>query len=188
MLRAVVLGLLLAAPNQEITAREADGQRQATLGEIRSVLKDLNQISEELEIASAAVEASGHAEETRFTGTRDRWRENECRYQGLRKATWTAAEEAKTARCVVGKWSVPGGLNTLRSVIACESGWYRLAYNPSGPYVGLAQHALSAWRSRVRAYEPGWWELSPRWQNSRSMLTVTARMAHAVGWGPWGCA
>lgn len=118
----------------------------------------------------------------------DDWRSRECRYQGVDNATWTAHEEALTAACVVGKWSVPGGLSNFRRIIDCESGWNRLAYNPSGPYVGLGQHALSAWASRVRSYTPVHWTLRPAWSNSRTMLTITARMMHAVGLGPWSCA
>jgi len=115
-------------------------------------------------------------------------REQQCRYQWMDPGTWTAKEEALTARCVVARWSVPGGITTFSAVIACESRWSRFAYNPTGPYVGLGQHALGAWPTRVNGYSPPLWNLSPRWQNSRTMLTITARMAHSVGWGPWSCA
>jgi hypothetical protein len=30
--------------------------------------------------------------------------------------------------------------------------------------------------------------MNPRWQNSRTMLTITARMMHSVGLSPWACA
>jgi hypothetical protein len=83
---------------------------------------------------------------------------------------------------------VPGGLSKFRSVISCESGWWRLAYNAAGPYVGLAQHALASWFYRVKAYKPVWWTLRNGWRNSRSQIVVTARMVNAVGWGPWSCA
>lgn len=103
----------------------------------------------------------------------------------MQDARWTPREELRTAECIQARWSVPGGLDKLVHVIACESGWGRLAYNPAGPYVGLGQHVLSAWPSRVHAYTPNLWELKPGWRNSRSNLTVTIRMAHRVGWGPW---
>jgi len=114
-------------------------------------------------------------------------RERQCRYQWVDKGTWTAREEAITARCVVARWSVPGGLTTFIGTIECESHWYRLAYNPAG-YVGLAQHDVESWSGRVRSYAPPLWGLSPRWQNSRTMLTITVRMVHSMGWGPWSCA
>jgi hypothetical protein len=115
-------------------------------------------------------------------------RERQCRYQWVDKGTWTPKEEARTARCVVERWSVPGGLSTFDAVISCESGWNRLAYNSGGPYVGLAQHALSSWSSRVRTYTPSFWHLFPGWRNSRTMLTITARMMNAEGLSAWGCA
>jgi hypothetical protein len=115
-------------------------------------------------------------------------RERQCRYQWVDKGAWTAREEARTARCVVARWSVPGGLEAFDRIISCESGWNREAYNPSGPYVGLGQHDLGSWASRFRSYDPEWWHLSSRWQNSRTMLTITARMMHSVGLSPWSCA
>ena len=111
----------------------------------------------------------------------------QCRFQWLDSAAWTAREERRTALCVLERWSVPGGFETFSRIIDCESHWYRLAYNPAG-YVGLAQHSLSAWPYRVRSYSPPLWGLHPGWRNSRTMLTVTARMVHSVGWGPWACA
>lgn len=114
------------------------------------------------------------------------WRWHQCRMQSLEHGTWTAREERLTTACVLARWSVPGG--TFDRIISCESGWNRLAYNPSGPYVGLGQHALSSWTSRVRSYAPRYWRLSPRWQNSRTMITITARMMHSVGLSPWSCA
>ena len=118
------------------------------------------------------------------------WRWDECRFQGLQRGVWTATEERLTAQCVLSHWSVPGGLAKLTAVIACESGWNRLAYNPHGPYLGLAQHAGRYWIGRVNSYEPAAWDkgLSRNWRNSRAQLVVTARMVHAGGWTPWACA
>jgi hypothetical protein len=111
----------------------------------------------------------------------------DCQFQFVNDAAWTAHEEHLTARCLVRHWSVSGGLAELNSVIACESGWNRWANN-GGNYLGLGQHAASAWASRVHTYEPAHWVLKPAWSNSRSNLTVTVRMAHASGWGAWSCA
>jgi hypothetical protein len=116
------------------------------------------------------------------------WRQEQCRFQGLDKGIWTQREEDRTTWCVLQRWPVPGGLIKFRSVIGCESGWWRLAYNAGGPYVGLAQHALASWYDRVRSYAPTWWHLRPWWGNSRTMLVVTALMVRAVGWSPWSCA
>jgi len=115
-------------------------------------------------------------------------RVKQCRYQWVDPGMWTAKEERRTARCVVDRWGVPGGLGSFDRIIGCESGWSRLAYNPSGPYVGLGQHALGSWPGRVAAYSPPLWNLNPSWRNSRTMLTITARMAHSMGWGAWSCA
>ena len=115
-------------------------------------------------------------------------RERQCRYQWVDKGTWTAREERRTALCVVGRWPVPGGWTEFRHVIECESGWSRIAFNPAGPYVGLGQHALGSWPTRVRAYSPPLWNLPTPWQNSRTMLTITARMMNAEGLSAWGCA
>ena len=113
-------------------------------------------------------------------------REKQCRYQWMDPGTWTAREERRTTTCVLARWPVDRG--TFDRIISCESGWNRLAYNPGGPYVGLGQHALSAWSARVRSYSPPLWNLPTRWENSRTMITVTARMMHSVGLSPWSCA
>ena len=46
------------------------------------------------------------------------------------------------------RWLCFGGLTTFLRIGQCESSFYRLAYNPNGPYVGIFQHALSSWTSR----------------------------------------
>jgi hypothetical protein len=133
-------------------------------------------------------------EETRlnviYAGSQEKatWRQEQCRFQGLDRGIWTQREEDRTTWCVLQRWPVPGGLTKFRSVIGCESGWWRLAYNALGPFVGLAQHALTSWFDRVRSYRPTWWELRPNWRNSRTQIVVTALMVRAQGWGPWACA
>lgn len=117
------------------------------------------------------------------------WREKECRYQSLDKGLWTAREERLTAECATRKWSVPGGLSEFDAIAACESGWNRFANN-AGRYVGLFQHAASAYVARIQQYDPPAWDrgLSTRWQNSRGQIVMSARMMHAVGTSPWSCA
>ncbi len=114
-------------------------------------------------------------------------REHECRFQWVDPGTWTPREERLTTDCVLARWPVPGGSATFRSIIACESGWNRFAYNPA-PYLGLGQHSARYWPGRVRTYTPARWTLRPRWTNSRTQIVVTARMMRAQGLGPWSCA
>jgi hypothetical protein len=83
---------------------------------------------------------------------------------------------------------IPGGFPELDKVAACESGWRRLAVSSSSTYLGLFQHARSYWSGRLHTFAPATWDLSPRWQNSRSAITVTVRMVKAEGWGAWSCA
>jgi hypothetical protein len=118
----------------------------------------------------------------------DDWRQTQCRYQSLQPGTWTELEERRTAGCVVQRWPVPGGLSKFSAVVACESGWNRLANN-AGNYLGLAQHSARYWPDRVTSLMPERWRIGPwdRWQNSRSQIVVTARMAHSAGWLAWTC-
>jgi hypothetical protein len=122
------------------------------------------------------------------TQHRESRRESQCRFQKLDRATWTPREEWRTAKCVVERWPIYGGLTKLLAVANCESGMNRFAYNSAGPYVGLFQHALPSWTYRVSTYEPEWWALRERWMNSRTAITITVRMVQAVGWSPWSCA
>jgi Ni/Co efflux regulator RcnB len=135
-------------------------------------------------LLAGAMGPPSNAEEARQGESR---RESECRFQHLDRATWTPREEWRTAKCVVERWPIYGGLTKLLDVGSCESGMNRFAYNSAGPYVGLFQHALPSWTYRVSTYEPEWWALRPRWQNSRTAITVTVKMVQAVGWSPWTC-
>ena len=111
------------------------------------------------------------------------WRHQECRYESLQPGLWTQVEENRTARCVVDHFTVPGGFDKLSYVASCESSWNRLARN--GDYVSLFQHDIDYWPSRVRAFEPAYWDLAPSPFNSRTQIVVTARMARASGWDAW---
>src|SRR3990170_6736929 len=115
-------------------------------------------------------------------------RERQCRFQWVDPAKWTAKEERLTAGCVVQRWSVSGGIEKFTDVIQCESGWWRFAIGRYG-HLGLGQHDPDSWDGRVKIWEPNHWTLRPSWKNSRTQITVTARMAHVLGWWPWsGCA
>jgi hypothetical protein len=121
----------------------------------------------------------------------ENWRWQECRFQTLDNAIWTAREEWLTARCAVEKFH-PTSLAEFDSIARCESGWWRFAVNgsPNTGYVGLFQHDAESYVGRVHAFEPGSWEkgLSERWTNSRGQIVMSARMMAAVGLSPWACA
>ena len=168
MIMAVVVVAALAVPGG--AARSTEPVTWQDLGD------QLGQLDASLADAQAATMPAGN-----------HWRWRQCTFQSLNDPIWTALEERLTGKCVVDRFGFPGGFAKLSQIISCESGWSRLAYNPAG-FVGLAQHAISAWAGRVRAYAPAWWKVSPRWTNSRTMLAVTVRYADAVGLGPWSCA
>ena len=134
-------------------------------------------------LAGPAVTATEASDNTRQQEVRER----QCRFQWVDPGIWTAREERRTALCIIGRW--PVSWDTLNRTIACESGWWRKAYNPNG-HVGLGQHDEDAWDDRVGAFMPEGWRTGPwaRWQNSRSNLLVTIRMAYVSGWGAWSCA
>jgi len=116
--------------------------------------------------------------------------ENQCRFQSLDHQVWSDREERRTARCVVERWSVPGGIGEFSAVAACESNWYRFADN-DGQYLGLFQHSATYWPERVTHQVPDAWKVGPwwRWTNSRSQIVTTARMVHYSGsWSAWSCA
>ena len=120
----------------------------------------------------------------------DQVRERQCRFQWVDPGTWTAREEQRTLACVVQHFGpIDGGVDKARQVGSCESGWYRLASN-GGDYLGLFQHAATAWPSRVAWAMPDGWRVGPwsSWRNSRAQIVVTVRMVHASGWGAWSCA
>jgi hypothetical protein len=115
-------------------------------------------------------------------------RESQCRFQHLDRATWTPREEWRTAKCVVERWPIYGGLTKLLAVADCESSMNRLAVSASGSYVGWMQHDRSSWPYRVSTYEPEWWELKPKWSNTRSQIVVSVLMVRREGWFHWTCA
>jgi len=133
--------------------------------------------------ATAATEASANTRQQEI-------RERQCRFQYLDPGTWTDREEQRTLDCVVEKFGpIDGGVSKARAVGECESSWYRFASN-GGSYLGIFQHAASAWMGRVQWAMPDGWRVGPwtHWQNPRSQIVTTIRMVRAGGWGPWACA
>jgi hypothetical protein len=70
------------------------------------------------------------------------------------------------------------------SVAGCESGFNRRASN-GGRYVGVFQHAASAWYGRWQTYARDYFR---PWYNARTNTVVAMRMARQMGWSAWGCA
>jgi hypothetical protein len=66
-------------------------------------------------------------------------------------------------------------------VARCESNYNPSAYNPSGPYGGLYQHALSAWEGR--AASAGWAGASI--YDAAANTAVSAWLVARDGWGHW---
>jgi hypothetical protein len=86
-------------------------------------------------------------------------------------------------KCAVARWNSPGGAKKALSVARCESGFDPDAYN-SGGYAGVYQHATRYWPDRADH-----WGFPDRSAfNGRANVIVSIRMAHASGWGAWGCA
>lgn len=177
MTKAVVLGLALIAA--AFIGRGYIEQAQADEGKVKqwaAFIEEVRQTRRAVHLAQAALEAGG-------------WRQDECRFQSLQRPTWTPLEEQLTAECALRHFGpVDGGYTRLYSVIDCESHWNRLASN-AGRYLGLAQHAAAYWPGRVSSMLPEDWRIGPwqRWQNSRSQLIVTVKMARS-SWNPWSCA
>jgi Transglycosylase-like domain len=86
-------------------------------------------------------------------------------------------------RCAARRWHVPGGPHKALSVARCESGYNPSAYNPAG-YLGVFQQARAYWPGRADRYDFDGRSAF----NGRANVIVSVRMAHAGGWGPWGCA
>ena len=170
ILTALIAGaILLGAMAPNAIARPATPDQIEQLGEALAALDTTIQKAENIE--------------------KKRWRYQECRFQSLENRVWSPREEYLTAKCAVSKWDVSGGLSKFIQVGDCESGWYRWANN-SDNYLGLFQHQASSYTNRISSFEPNTWDfhLSTWWPNSRGQIVMTARMVHAVGWGPWPCA
>jgi soluble lytic murein transglycosylase-like protein len=86
-------------------------------------------------------------------------------------------------RCAARRWHVSGGPSKALRVARCESGYDPSAYNPSG-YLGIYQQAKWYWAGRAVRF--GFPDRSAF--NGRANVIVSIRMAHASGWGGWGCA
>jgi len=88
-------------------------------------------------------------------------------------------------RCAERRWEVPGGAPKAICIADAESGLNPKVVSAGGDYLGLFQHAASAWPDRYRDWTRRVWELDDRALNGRTNAVVTIRMVSANGWGPW---
>jgi hypothetical protein len=102
-----------------------------------------------------------------------------CDYD-WRKGTWQIKH---LIACAARRWKVKGGPDKALSVAKCESHFRADAYNSAG-YLGIFQQARRYWPDRADR-----WGFPDRSAfNGRANIIVSVRMAHASGWGAWGCA
>lgn len=102
-----------------------------------------------------------------------------CDYD-WRKGTWHVKH---LITCAAHRWKVDGGAPKALSVAECESHFDPAAYSPAG-YLGVFQQARRYWPERATR-----WGFPHRSAfNGRANVIVSIRMAHAFGWGAWGCA
>jgi hypothetical protein len=89
-------------------------------------------------------------------------------------------------RCAVDRWRVPGGAKTALCIAKRESGLIPWAASKDGLNKGLFQQHVRWWDGNYRAYSRPAWALPPRIVSGRTNAIVSIRMAHDIGWGPWG--
>jgi len=89
-------------------------------------------------------------------------------------------------RCAVGKWKVPGGVSVALCIAKRESGLLPWAESRDGMNKGLFQQHVNYWDGNYDTYTRRAWDLPKRILSGRTNTVVSIRMAHDIGWGPWG--
>jgi hypothetical protein len=89
-------------------------------------------------------------------------------------------------RCAVDRWMVPGGKKTALCIAHRESDLLPWAESRDGLNKGLFQQHVRYWGANYDAYTWHGWELPRRILSGRTNAVVSIRMAHEIGWGPWG--
>lgn len=89
-------------------------------------------------------------------------------------------------RCAVAKWDVPGGAKVALCIAKRESGLLPWAESADGINKGLFQQHVRYWDGNYDAYTRRAWDLPTRILSGRTNTVVSIRMAHDIGWGPWG--
>lgn len=89
-------------------------------------------------------------------------------------------------RCSVERWDVPGGVGVALCIARRESGLLPWAASADGKNKGLFQQHVRYWEANFDLYTRPGWELWPAILSGRTNAIVSIRMAHDIGWGPWG--
>ncbi len=89
---------------------------------------------------------------------------------------------ARRVRCAARTLGpVPGGVETAVCIARRESGLDPRATSPTGMYLGLFQHAATAWQTRYDAWTEPLWYLPTSALSGRTNAIVTIRMVNAAG-------
>ncbi|MDH4113197.1 MAG: hypothetical protein OEV60_11055 [Actinomycetota bacterium] len=108
-----------------------------------------------------------------------------CRFH--REDGQTVRQHARNQiRCAVGRWSVPGGVTTAVCIAKRESGLLPWAESSDGLNKGLFQQHVDYWDGNYASYTRKAWQLRHTILSGRTNAIVSIRMAHSIGWGPWG--
>ena len=89
-------------------------------------------------------------------------------------------------RCAVDLWTVPGGVATALCIARRESGLIPWAESGDGLNKGLFQQHVDFWDGNYDTYTRPLWRLRRAILSGRTNAIVSIRMAHTIGWGPWG--
>jgi hypothetical protein len=96
------------------------------------------------------------------------------------------AHSRELIRCAVQRWSVPGGATVALCIAKRESGLIPWAESGDGLNKGLFQQHVTYWDGNYDTYTAASWQLRHNILNGRTNAVVSVRMAHDIGWGPWG--
>lgn len=96
------------------------------------------------------------------------------------------ANARQLIRCAVRRWSVPGGQAVALCIAKRESGLIPWAESGDGLNKGLFQQHVNYWNANYDNYTAASWKLKHNILNGRTNAIVSIRMAHDIGWGPWG--
>jgi len=108
-----------------------------------------------------------------------------CSFQTVEAGIWTPYENELTIRCFARAMGVSA--DTAVYIARRESNLDEWAWNRSSNCMGLFQHLLRYWPSRVATYDAllDRYDVHDRaWSNPRANALVAMAMARS-GWGPW---
>lgn len=81
---------------------------------------------------------------------------------------------------------MPGGEDVALCIAKRESRLLPWAESHDGLNKGLFQLHVRYWDGNYDAYARPVWQLPKRILSGRTNAIVSIRMAHSIGWGPWG--